>query len=131
MFPLIGAILGGVAGASKRQQDLATQERTGKAAADAQAVSWAKRGQQFIPEVQYARGSMLGNVLGGALGGGLQGASLGKSFGADQGGFDWLKNSTNPYSKATTGGFLGSDTMGDYLYDENKAKGYLGGRGPF
>ena len=142
MFPLLGAVLGGIGGAQKRQGDLARQRQTGQAAADAQAVSWAKRGQQFIPEVEYAKGSMLGNVLGGAIGGGLQGSNIAGAMGAPAaaasgGGFDWLKNiggsfgKSNPYSAATTGGFLGSDAVGDYLYDENKAKGYIGGRGPF
>lgn len=83
MFPLIGAVLGAMGGAQKRQADVARQKQTGQAAADAQAVSWAKRGQQYIPEVEYAKGSMLGNVLGGAIGGGLQGAKLGE--------IDWLK----------------------------------------
>lgn len=88
MFPLLGAVLGGIGGAQKRQGDLARQRQTGQAAADAQAVSWAKRGQQFIPEVEYAKGSMLGNVLGGAIGGGLQGTKLGE--------IDWLKSFGQP-----------------------------------
>jgi hypothetical protein len=132
MFPLIGALIGSASGAAKRSADVDTQRRTGSAAADAQAVSWAKRGQQFIPEVKYAQGSMLGNVLGGALGGVLQGSNIGSAMGGGAtGGFDWLKNAADPYSKATSGGMLGSDWLGDYQYDENKAKGYLGGKGPF
>jgi len=86
MFPLIGALIGAASGAAQRQADIKRQERTANAAADAQAVSWAKRGQQFIPDVQYAKGSMLGNVLGGGLGGMAQGNALEKA-----GAFDWLQ----------------------------------------
>jgi len=131
MFPLIGALIGAASGAAQRQADIKRQERTANAAADAQAVSWAKRGQQFIPDVQYAKGSMLGNVLGGGLGGMAQGASIGSAMNAPEQGFDWLKNSSNPYAKATQGGFLGSDSLGDIEYSPEKAKGYLGGKGPF
>lgn len=114
------AAAGAVAGKMKNDAAQKRQQQTANAAADAQKVSWARRdGQGFIPQVQYNQGNE-GQAM---FEGGLSGAMFGQKLGQ---GIDWSKMSgageVNPYDKATSGGFLGTNLGASY--DPNIAKGY-------
>lgn len=81
---LAGALGGAALGQAQRRAQLQQQEDSAKAAADAIRVSWAKQGQQNIPQIQWAQpGTMLGSTVQGALGGAMTGQNLAQQ------GFDW------------------------------------------
>lgn len=77
-----GAVTGGLAAREKRNEELARQQRTANAAADAIGVSWGRRdGHGSIPDVQYAQGTDAGNMAAGVTGGLMSGYQASKDYG--------------------------------------------------
>ncbi len=75
---------GALMGKAKNDAAQARQERTAKAAADAEAVSWARRdGRGSIPQVQYNQGDALSNVFQGGLSGFMMGRNINGAMGAN------------------------------------------------
>lgn len=77
----VGALTGGLAAREKRNEELARQQRTANAAADAIGVSWGRRdGVGSIPQVEYAQGTDAGNMAAGVTGGLMSGYSAGQNY---------------------------------------------------
>lgn len=122
--PLGGMAAGALMAGEERKERLGRQEATGRAAADAQAVSWARRpgSQQYIPQVEYAGGTDMGDVFAGGLGGYMQGQQFMDKTGK---GLDWSSLSGKTSQPAPSGGtgYLGADTTFDFSQPAPQAQG--------
>lgn len=115
-LPLATAAMGAIAGKAKndRAQQIESSDRN--LAAQTQRYSpWTGMSAQPIRHA----GSQFGDVFGG----GVNGAMMGSNIGTAMKGMGGAEAPVNPYDKATTGGFMGSD-MGA-SYDPNTAGNYL------
>jgi hypothetical protein len=97
-----GALTGAMAANERNEELNARAARSRNAAADAGAVSWArKNGVGQIPQIFDFNESQSANMLAGTLGGGMQGYEFGKKMGDD--GFDFF--SAKPSNNLTPQGF--------------------------
>lgn len=90
-MPVLGGALGGaISGKLRGDQARDIQARTANASADAIASSWARKGAQHIPQIQWASGTPIGEALQGGVAGALQGGMF-KQGGEDSLGEGWLQ----------------------------------------
>lgn len=113
-IPLAMAAAGAVAGKAKNDRAKEIESSDRKLAAETQRYSpWTGMQANQIRHADSQFGDMFG--------GGVQGAMMGQSLSNGMAGMK--TGAQNPYDKATTGGFMGSDMGAEY--DPNTAGNYL------
>lgn len=120
---VVGAGMGYMESKKKQKQ----QERSGNAAADATAVSWARKdGKGSIPDIQWNDTSLMGNTAKG----GLSGFMMGNSIKGGMGGAD-AAGGAAPATASGTGVEATNMNMGfsDQLAAQNPAMDMSGGMG--
>ena len=87
--PMGAMAAGAIMGKLRHDEEMDRQQRTSNAAADAIAASWARKGSQSIPKIQWATGTPMGAALQGGVAGGMQGLQF-KEAGIPQAEEGWL-----------------------------------------